>query len=53
MGSPRSFTNGKKVFKGFNKGKMSGKVVNDYGAELAAALDDARVIWENVFSSPG
>jgi hypothetical protein len=40
--------NGKNVFKGATKGKVSGKAVNDNGTELAAAFDDDRVIWENV-----
>ena len=40
--------NGKNVFKGETKGKVSGKSVNDNGTELAAAFDDDMVIWENV-----
>lgn len=40
--------NGKNVLLGATKGKVSGKVVNDNGTELAAAFDDKRVIWENV-----
>jgi hypothetical protein len=40
--------NGQQVFMGPTSGKVSAKAASDNGVELAAAFDDARMVWENV-----
>ena len=40
--------NGKDVFKGSTKGRVSAKASSENNVEYAAAFDDKKVIWENV-----